>query len=200
MPWPPDGIGRWSTCVRDVRLCMWQRDVCSGEGGRVRVAPRRSGCVLCCAAWFSAAMQAQTEHMERQYAKEDNFMPPLPVAATGDNAADMAAQLAQVARLVCRVKGQLLTMRDRLEIPLSGFDVPAAQVDLPCSADGGSGGRSSGAGEAPSADSGGSSAFRRFRRVVSQVQVMQRGTRMLRKGEATFRLREEAETNAASFL
>lgn len=138
--------------------------------------------------------------MERHYATDDDFLPPPPPAATGDNAGDMAAQLAQVARLVCRVKGQLLTMRDRLEISLSGFDVPAAQVDLPCAPDGSSGGRSSATGEAPSAESGGSSAFRRFRRVVSQVQVMQRGTRMLRQGEGSIRLREEAETNAASFL
>lgn len=139
--------------------------------------------------------------MERQYAAENDFLPPAPSGLGADNPTDVAAQLSQVARLVCSVKGQLTSMRDRLEIPLSGFDVPAAQVgELPCADGATPPPRPSGVDGTEDGGAGGSNAFRRFRRVVSQVQTMQRGTRMLRRGEGSVRLREEAESNAASYM
>lgn len=140
--------------------------------------------------------------MERHFTTAPEYAPlaSAPSAAPAENATDVAAQLGKVAQLVCSVKGQLSTMRDRLEIPLSGFDVPAAQVgELPCAGDG-----APAAGDGAARDSlpaeGGSRAFRRFRRAVSQVQIMQRGTQMLRKGEGSIRIREDAEKEAASFI
>lgn len=141
--------------------------------------------------------------MERHFTTDDESSPAPVSTLASENASDVAAQLGQVAHLVCSVKGQLTTMRDRLEIPLSGFDVPAAQVsDLPCASD--TSQRGSGSGEASARESlpgdSGSRAFRRFRRAVSQVQILQRGTQMLQKGEGSIRIREQAESEAASFI
>eukprot|EP00892_Ulva_mutabilis_P008206 jgi/Ulvmu1/5758/UM025_0012.1 len=139
--------------------------------------------------------QAQTEHMERHFTTANSFAPAHQPAPAVQGATNVAVQLGKVAHLVCSVKGQLTTMRNHLEIPLSGFDVPAAQVaDLPCREE-----PEAREPEALSAE-GGSHAFRRFRRAVSQVQIMQRGTQMLRKGEGSMRVREQAESEAASFM